>query len=59
MILFHKGNFGWILFIHLLGKTEQIEVVGLLLYIREDIPCREIIINIEPNIEAMFVEINL
>ena len=32
---------------------------GLLLYIREDIPCREIIINIEPNIEAIFVEINL
>ena len=32
---------------------------GLLLYIQEDIPFREIMVTPEPNIEAIFVEINL
>ena len=32
---------------------------GLLLYIREHIPCRNICFNICPNIEAITVEINL
>ena len=32
---------------------------GLMFFIREDIPCREIMVTLEENIEAIFLEINL
>ena len=31
----------------------------VVIYIQEDVPCREIMVTPEPNIEAIFVEINL